>query len=130
MLGNVYEGLTKRDKDLKIIPGPGDKLGSWSNPPRWRFHLRQGVKFQNGDDFNADDVVFSADRARGPKAPTSRPAFPPTPRSSRSTTTPSTSCSPRPNPILNSEWDTWYMMAKKWAEANNAVTAQPRPASR
>ena len=32
-----------------------------------------------------------------------------------------------PNPILNSQWDTWYIMDKKWAEANNA--AAPTPAS-
>ena len=33
-----------------------------------------------------------------------------------------------PNPILNSQWDTWYIMDKKWAEANNAV--DPTPARR
>ena len=47
MLGNVYEGLTKRDKELKIIPGLAER---WEvvEPTRWRFHLRKGVKFQNG----------------------------------------------------------------------------------
>src|ERR1700758_1647799 len=62
-LGQVYEGLTTRDKDLKIIPALAE---SWDTPEptRWRFHLRQGVKFQNGDPFTADDVVFSAQRVR------------------------------------------------------------------
>src|SRR2546423_5482785 len=62
MLGNVYEGLTKRDKDLKIIPGLAER---WEmvEPTRWRFYLRKGVKFQNGEDFTADDVVFSAERS-------------------------------------------------------------------
>src|ERR1700732_4370661 len=61
--GQVYEGLTARDKDLTIIPGLAE---SWETPEpaRWRFHLRKGVKFQNGDPFTADDVVFSADRVR------------------------------------------------------------------
>ena len=27
---------------------------------------------------------------------------------------------PGPNPILHYEWDTWYIMSKKWAEANNS----------
>ncbi len=60
VLGNVYEGLTKRDKELKIVPGLAER---WETPEpnRWRFHLRKGVKFQNGEDFTADDVVFSAD---------------------------------------------------------------------
>src|SRR5215470_8253193 len=64
MLGNVYEGLTKRDKDLKIIPGLAE---SWEQvePTRWRFHLRKGVKFHNGEPFTADDVVFSAERVVG-----------------------------------------------------------------
>src|SRR6476659_1073141 len=65
MLGNVFEGLTKRDKDLKIIPGLAER---WEQvePTRWRFYLRKGVKFTNGEDFTADDVVFSAERARMP----------------------------------------------------------------
>src|SRR5262252_1071113 len=63
VLGNVYEGLTKRDKDLKIIPGLAER---WEilEPTRWRFYLRKGVKFQDGEDFTADDVVFSAERVR------------------------------------------------------------------
>ncbi|MGY3411714.1 ABC-type transport system substrate-binding protein [Bradyrhizobium sp. GM5.1] len=62
-LGHVYQGLTARDKDLKIIPALAE---SWETPEptRWRFHLRKGVKFHNGDPFTADDVLFSADRVR------------------------------------------------------------------
>ena len=62
-LGNVYEGLIARDKDLNIIPALAE---SWETPEptRWRFHLRKGVKFHNGDPFTADDVLFSADRVR------------------------------------------------------------------
>src|SRR6186997_1415697 len=62
-LGHVFEGLVARDRDLKIIPALAE---SWEipEPTRWRFHLRKGVKFQNGDPFTADDVVFSANRVR------------------------------------------------------------------
>src|SRR5213592_1209377 len=61
--GHVYEGLVTRDKDLKIIPALAE---SWETPEptRWRFHLRKGVKFHNGDPFTADDVLFSAERVR------------------------------------------------------------------
>src|SRR5260370_32212640 len=63
-LGQVYEGLIARDKDLKIIPALAESWEIPEEPTRWRFHLRKGVKFQNGDPFTADDVAFSADRGR------------------------------------------------------------------
>ena len=65
MLGNVYEGLTKRDKQLKIIPGLAE---SWDmpDPLHWVFHIRKNVKFQNGDPLTADDVVFSMQRLEMP----------------------------------------------------------------
>jgi len=39
-LGQVFEGLVARDKDLKIIPALAE---SWETPEptRWRFHLRR-----------------------------------------------------------------------------------------
>ena len=39
---------------------------SWSqtDPRTWEFKLREGVKFHNGEDFTADDVVASLDRLR------------------------------------------------------------------
>ena len=33
---------------------------------------------------------------------------------------------PSPNPILHYEWDTWYIMSKKWAEANGSTEPQPQ----
>src|SRR6266404_7192653 len=60
---HVYEGLVTRDKGLKVAPALAE---SWEvlEPTRWRFHLRKGVKFHNGDPFTADDVLFSAERVR------------------------------------------------------------------
>src|SRR3954462_8131896 len=73
--GHVYEGLTARDKDLTIVPALAE---SWeiAEPTRWRFHLRKTVKFQNGDPFTADDVVFSVERvrAKGSNLPTRIPS--------------------------------------------------------
>src|SRR5437016_10262460 len=65
VLGNVFEGLIKRDKNLQIIPGLAERC-EVVEPTRWRLYLRTGVKFQNGDDFTAHDVVFSATRAQAP----------------------------------------------------------------
>lgn len=118
--GNVYEGLTKRDRDLKIIPGLAERWEVLDNGLTWRFHLRRGVKFHNGEDFTADDVVFSANRVRADTSDL---------RSRIDAGVQVVAVDPytvdfklkSPNPILHYEWDTWYIMSKKWAEANNAV---------
>lgn len=62
LLGNVYEGLTKYDADLQLQPALAT---SWetTSPTTWKIGLRKGVKFHNGNDFNADDVIFSWQRS-------------------------------------------------------------------
>ncbi len=118
-LGNVYEGLTRRGPNLEIEPALAE---SWEiiEPTRWRFHLRKGVTFHNGNPFTAEDVAFSAERVRA--------------EGSDLTTRIGADVKveivddytvdfvlPGPNPILHYEWDTWYIMDKEWTEANNAV---------
>ena len=63
-LGHVYEGLTQRGKDLAIEPGLAERWEMSDDGLTWRFFLRKGVKFHNGDPFTADDVIFSATRVR------------------------------------------------------------------
>ncbi|KWV57776.1 ABC transporter substrate-binding protein [Bradyrhizobium macuxiense] len=122
---HVYEGLTARDKDLKIIPALAE---SWENlsPTKWRFHLRKGVKFHNGDPFTADDVLFSADRvrAKGSNFLSNVPADAKFTKVDDYTVDVTLDS---PNPILISQWDSWYIMDKKWCEENNSVA--PTPAS-
>src|SRR5438477_2765837 len=124
-LGQVYDGLIARDKDLKIIPALAE---SWETPEptRWRFHLRKNVKFQNGDPFTADDVVFSADRvrAKGSNLQTRIAADAKVVKVDDHTVD---FILTSPNPIVHYQWDTWYIMDKKWAEENN--TAGPTPAA-
>lgn len=121
-LSQVYEGLTRRDKDLKIIPGLAE---SWEvlNPLQWRFHLRHGVKFSNGYDFTADDVVFSAARVQmpGSQMTTKIPAGTQVVKVDDYTVD---FILKTPNPILNAEWDVWLIMSKKWCEENGAEKPQ------
>src|ERR1700682_3187700 len=116
---HVYEGLVTRDKDLKIIPALAE---SWETlePTRWRFHLRKGVKFHNGDPFTADDVLFSAQRARakGSNFLTNVPADAKFTKIDDYTVDVTLDS---PNPILISQWDGWYIMDKKWCEEHNEI---------
>src|ERR1700761_861733 len=122
---HAYEGLTARDKDLKIIPALAE---SWETPEptRWRFHLRKNVKFHNGDPFSADDVIFSADRVRA-KGSNFTTVIPTDAKFVKIDDYTVDVVLSSPNPILISQWDGWYIMDKKWCEANNAVA--PTPAS-
>lgn len=58
---NMYDSLVAIDTNLKIIPSLAE---SWEtpDPKTYIFHLRKGVKFHDGTDFNADAVKFNLDR--------------------------------------------------------------------
>lgn len=67
-LYNIYETLTKVNPDGSVTPLLAE---SWEVSPDLRtytFKLRKGVKFQNGEPFNAQAVKFSFDRAGGEKS--------------------------------------------------------------
>jgi len=66
-LGQVYEPLVGRGKNLELVPALAVKWEQ-TDPKTWRFHLRPNVKFHGGEPFNADDVIFSVSRVR-PTAP-------------------------------------------------------------
>src|ERR1700741_4224744 len=52
-MGNIYEPLVRRDKNLKLEAALAVK---WSQPSPtvWRFELRPNVKFHDGSPFSAD----------------------------------------------------------------------------
>jgi peptide/nickel transport system substrate-binding protein len=62
----IYEGLLQRDMTGQIIPALATSWKPTDDPKVWEFKLREGVKFHDGSDFNADDVVFSLKRAMRP----------------------------------------------------------------
>ena len=59
----IYEPLLHRDMSAQIVPALAESWAPTSDPKVWEFKLRQGVKFHDGAEFNADDVVFSLKRA-------------------------------------------------------------------
>jgi peptide/nickel transport system substrate-binding protein len=59
---NVFGRLIEMDYQQKLQPA---LAVSWKpiNDTTWEFKLRKGVKFSDGSPFDADDVIFSFDRA-------------------------------------------------------------------
>jgi len=64
---NIYEALTQFDRKANTVP---QLAVSWKNvsPTRWRFNLRKGVKFTNGEAFTPAAAVFSIQRALTPSS--------------------------------------------------------------
>jgi peptide/nickel transport system substrate-binding protein len=66
----VYNGLVKYDKDLKLV---GDLAASWdvsADGLTITFHLRRGVKWHDGQEFTARDVLYTHRVTVDPKTPT------------------------------------------------------------
>src|SRR5215212_7162530 len=121
--GHVYESLVERGKKLEIVPA---LAASWkqTSPTVWVFNLRKGVKFHDGSDFTADDVVFSIKRLQG-KTSNFRVYGNAVgePRKVDDFTVELTT--PVPNPVmLEMLANSLFMMSKKWSEAHNAVNTQ------
>ncbi|WP_394704537.1 ABC transporter substrate-binding protein [uncultured Cohaesibacter sp.] len=62
---NIFDGLTERDTNAKLHPGLATSWEVLDEGVRIRFKLREGVKFHNGEPFNAEAVKFTFDRLLG-----------------------------------------------------------------
>lgn len=62
---NIFDGLTYRGPDLKLVPNLATGWEELDDGKRIRFTLREGVTFHNGEPFNADAVRFTFERLLG-----------------------------------------------------------------
>lgn len=68
--GLIYNGLLKYDKNLELT---GDLAESWDLSPDGltiTFHLKKGVKWQDGREFTSRDVMYTYKTIIDPKTPT------------------------------------------------------------
>jgi len=61
-LVNLYDSLVFPSLDGSIQPALAETWDVSDDGLTYTFHLRQGVKFHNGDELTAEDVAFSAQR--------------------------------------------------------------------
>ncbi len=61
---NLFQGLTRIDENGAVQPQLAESWKVSGDGRVYTFTLKDGVTFHDGTDFDADDVVFSLDRAR------------------------------------------------------------------
>ncbi|MEM6407781.1 MAG: ABC transporter substrate-binding protein [Pseudomonadota bacterium] len=75
LYSNVFEGLTRFSSDGSVGPGLAESWEVSEDGVIYTFTLRDGVSFHDGTRFEASDVVFSLDRARGPDSTNAQKAL-------------------------------------------------------
>ncbi|HSB40939.1 MAG TPA: ABC transporter substrate-binding protein [Methylomirabilota bacterium] len=61
---HLFDTLVERDQNLKLVPALAAELPKLVGPTTWEMKLRRGVKFHNGEEFNAESVKFSLERVK------------------------------------------------------------------
>ncbi|MFT6225256.1 MAG: peptide/nickel transport system substrate-binding protein [Paracoccaceae bacterium] len=118
-LNNIYEGLVRRGKDMTIEPALATAWEPIGAGEGWRFTLRQGVTFQDGSAFDAQDVLFSYQRASN-EASDTRSWFAPVSEVKIVDAYTVDIMTSAPNPLFPDSIANWMMMDSGWATANSA----------
>ncbi|MCY0092902.1 ABC transporter substrate-binding protein [Hoeflea ulvae] len=72
---NVFEGLTRFGPDGAILPALAESWEISEDGLTYTFKLHSGVTFHDGSGFDAEDVKFSLDRARGDESTNAQKAL-------------------------------------------------------
>ena len=121
---HIYETLVDRDSEGNLIPRLATEWNVKEDDPTvWVFNLRQGVKFHDGADFTAEDVVFSLNRARTEKSNM---------RQLHADVQDVTAVDDHtvevkmagPSPLYPNNLTNTFMMDKTWSETNDVVDVQ------
>ncbi|MBR5421239.1 MAG: ABC transporter substrate-binding protein [Lachnospiraceae bacterium] len=75
ILFNIYEGLVKYDAKGDLQPALASEFQVSEDGKEYSFTLREGVKFHNGKEMTAEDVIWSINRCGGAEGEALVPAF-------------------------------------------------------
>jgi peptide/nickel transport system substrate-binding protein len=67
VVNQIFNGLTWVDDEGEIVPALAESWEISEDGLEYTFKLRQGVKFHNGEDFDAQDVVTTFEHGRLPE---------------------------------------------------------------
>ncbi|MEM7044497.1 MAG: ABC transporter substrate-binding protein [Pseudomonadota bacterium] len=118
-LNNVYEGLVRRAPDMALEPSLAE---SWEamGADGWRFKLRGGVTFHDGATFDADDVVFSFERASDENSDI-QAFFATIDRVETPDALTVEFYTKKPDPLFPSGIANWLIMDRTWTEGKGAA---------
>ena len=120
----MYEPLIIRDTTGAFEAALATEWAPSADDPNvWIFKLREGVKFHDGADFTAEDVVFSYERAKQPNSDMKELIGSIVEVRAVDDYT-IEMVTDGPNPILPSNLTNLFIMDKGWTEANNTVNVQ------
>ncbi|MFP3953456.1 MAG: ABC transporter substrate-binding protein [Candidatus Acetothermia bacterium] len=68
---NIFDSLLRRTADSDIVPALAESYERETDKS-WVFHLREDVKFHNGEELTAEAVKFSVDRIFDPELKSTR----------------------------------------------------------
>ncbi|MCG7621747.1 ABC transporter substrate-binding protein [Epibacterium sp. Ofav1-8] len=120
----MYEPLIIRDVTGAFEPALATEWAPKEGDPNvWVFKLREGVKFHGGEDFTAEDVVFSFTRAKQENSDMKELIGSITEVRAVDDLTVEI-VTDGPNPILPSNLTNLFIMDKGWTEANDTVNVQ------
>ena len=66
IVGNLFNSLVSIDTDLNFVPDLAESWEMQEGGKTWVFHLRKGVKFHDGTDFDAAAVAWNFKRITDP----------------------------------------------------------------
>ncbi len=72
---NIFEGLLKVDRTGKLVPGLATRYEASPDGRLFTFHLRPGVRFHNGEPFNAQVARWNLERGAAEGTKNAHPEF-------------------------------------------------------
>lgn len=67
IINKIFSGLVSLDKDMEVVPELAERWDVSDDNTVYTFHLRDGIRFQDGTPITANDVKYSIERATDPR---------------------------------------------------------------